>query len=97
LSLAREGARARRIRATNAQVAPRDSARYTTPGMQAAELLVLVVVVGAIYWALTPLRRWLEPRIGRLLRRRRRAGGGRVIPLARRSDGTFGRKEKEEE
>ena len=63
--------------------------------MQAAELLVLVVVVGALYWALTPLRRRLEARIARLLGRRRGRRQGKVIPLTRRRDGTFGRKEGE--
>jgi hypothetical protein len=53
--------------------------------MGAAELVVLLVIGGACYAALTPLRRALERRM--LRRRGRRAG--RVIPLVRNSDGVY--------
>jgi hypothetical protein len=57
----------------------------------AGEILVLAVVVGVLYLALTPLRRWLEARIARLMNRRRRGSrGARVVVLERRRDGTFG-------
>jgi len=60
----------------------------------AGELLVLVALVVLCYQALRPLRRWLEARITRSLRRRpgRR---GRVVVLERRRDGTFGREERD--
>jgi hypothetical protein len=57
----------------------------------AGELLVLVALVGLLYVALRPLRRWLEARIAGALRGRRRNGRGRVVVLERRRDGTFGR------
>jgi hypothetical protein len=52
--------------------------------MGVAELVALLVVGGACYAALTPLRRALERRI---FRRARRAG--RVISLIRNSDGVY--------
>jgi hypothetical protein len=57
----------------------------------AGELLFLVALVGLLYVALRPLRRWLEARIAVALRRRRRDTRGRVVVLERRRDGTFGR------
>jgi hypothetical protein len=59
----------------------------------AGELLFLVALVGLLYAALRPLRRWLEARIAGALRRRRRDARGRVVVLERRRDGTFGREE----
>jgi len=57
----------------------------------AGELLVLVALVGLLYVALRPLRRWLEARIAGVLRGRKRDARGRVVVLERRRDGTFGR------
>ena len=54
------------------------------------EILVLVGVIVAAFALLRPLRRRLEVRFARLLRRPGRRGG-RVIVLQRRDDGTFGR------
>jgi hypothetical protein len=62
--------------------------------MQAAETLVLIAVVAALYWLLTPLRRRLEVAIARLIASRRRGPRGKVVALARRSDGTFEREEE---
>ena len=59
--------------------------------MGAGELLFLVALVGLLYVALRPLRRWLEARIASALRGRRRDVRGRVVVLERRRDGTFGR------
>lgn len=53
--------------------------------MGAAELVVLLVIGGACYAALTPLRRALERR---LLRRRGRTAG-QVVPLVRNRDGVY--------
>jgi len=53
--------------------------------MGAAELAVLLVIGGACYAALAPLRRALE----RWMLRRRGRGTGRVVPLIRNSDGVF--------
>jgi hypothetical protein len=53
--------------------------------MGVAELVVLLVIGGACYVALTPLRRALERRI---LRRRGRRPG-RVISLTRNRDGVY--------
>jgi hypothetical protein len=50
----------------------------------AAEFVILLVIGGACYAALRPLRRALERRI---LRRGRKAG--RVVPLVRNSDGIY--------
>jgi len=50
----------------------------------AAELVILLVIGGACYAALRPLRRALERRI---LRRGRK--GGRVVTLVRNSDGIY--------
>jgi hypothetical protein len=61
--------------------------------MQAAEVLVLAGLVAALYWALTPIRRRLETAIRRRLAPRPRGRRGQVIPLARKSDGTFEREE----
>jgi hypothetical protein len=55
----------------------------------AGEILVLAAVVGVLYLALTPFRRWLEARFARLMRRRS-GRGARVVVLERRRDGTFG-------
>jgi hypothetical protein len=51
----------------------------------AAELVVLLVIGGACYVALAPLRRAIVRRLLRGQRRRR----GRVIPLIRNSDGVY--------
>ena len=60
--------------------------------LSAGELLVLTGVVLALYWALSPLRRWLEARIARLLRGGRPRRPGRVVVLERRGNGDdFGR------
>jgi len=56
----------------------------------AGELLFLVGLVAVLYRVLRPLRRWLEARIARLMPRRGRARGARVVVLERRRDGTFG-------
>jgi hypothetical protein len=53
--------------------------------MGAAELVVLLVIGGACYVALTPLRRALERRMLRRWGRR----AARVIPLIRNSDGVY--------
>ncbi len=55
------------------------------------ELLALIGLVLALYWALRPLRRWLEARFRRLLRGARPRRPGRVVVLERRNDGRFGR------
>jgi hypothetical protein len=51
----------------------------------AAELVVLLVIGGACYVALAPLRRAI---VRRMLRRQGRRPG-RVIPLTRNSDGVY--------
>ena len=61
----------------------------------AGELLFLAGLVALLYWALGPLRRWLEARIARLLPRRTGARRGRVVVLERRRDGTFGREDRD--
>jgi len=55
------------------------------------ELLLLAGLVLLLYWALGPLRRWLEARIARYLPRRAGGRRGTVVVLERRKDGTFGR------
>jgi hypothetical protein len=58
-----------------------------------ADLIVLLILAGAFYLALYPVRRRIERAY-----LRRRAGGRRrapVVPLIRRPDGVFARKEKE--
>jgi hypothetical protein len=59
------------------------------------ELLALATLVALLYWALTPLRRWLEARFARRLPRRGGGRRGRVVVLERRRDGTFGREERD--
>ena len=61
------------------------------------EVLVLALLVAALYAALTPLRRRLEGWIARRLGARPAGRGGRIVVLPRRSDGTFGRDERERE
>ena len=61
----------------------------------AGELLVLVALVVIFYRVLRPLRRRLEARIARSLRRRS-GRRGRVVVLERRRDGTFGREERDD-
>jgi hypothetical protein len=56
----------------------------------AAEAILLTGLVLALFWLLRPLRRRLERWFARRLRRVS-AGGGRVVVLERRRDGTFGR------
>jgi len=53
--------------------------------VEVAELVVLVVIAGALYAALAPLRRAI---VRRMLRRRQREPG-QVIPLIRNSDGVY--------
>ena len=53
--------------------------------MGAAELVVLLMIGGACYAALRPLRRTLE----RWMLRRQRDRTSRVIPLVRNSDGVY--------
>jgi len=53
-----------------------------------AEILVLLGIGALLFLALTPLRRWVERRY---LRRHVRArGGGVVIPMRKRADGSYG-------
>ena len=59
----------------------------------AGEIVLLAIVVLALYAALRPLRRWLEMRFARRLRRRTPRGRGRVVVLERRRDGRFERKD----
>jgi hypothetical protein len=60
----------------------------------AGELLFLAGLVALLYWALGPLRRWLEARLARYLPRRAGGRRGRVVVLERRRDGTFGREDR---
>jgi hypothetical protein len=60
------------------------------------ELLVLAAVILLLYGALRPLRRRLEARFARWLRRESPGGRGRVVVLERRRDGTFGREDADE-
>jgi uncharacterized membrane protein YidH (DUF202 family) len=55
------------------------------PSVGAAELVVLLVIGGACYAVLAPLRRAI---VRRLLRRRGHRPG-QVIPLVRNSDGVY--------
>jgi hypothetical protein len=59
----------------------------------AGEIVFLAIVVLALYAALRPLRRRLEMRFARTLRRRTPRGRGRVVVLERRRDGRFERKD----
>lgn len=59
----------------------------------AGEIVFLAILVLALYLALRPLRRRLEKRFARTLRRRPRPGRGRVVVLERRRDGTFERED----
>ena len=59
----------------------------------AGEIVFLAILVLVLYVALRPLRRWLERRFTRTLRRRTRRGRGEVVVLERRRDGTFGRED----
>jgi len=59
----------------------------------AGEIVFLAILVLVLYVALRPLRRWLEGRFSRTLRRRTRRGRGEVVVLERRRDGTFGRED----
>src|SRR5882672_11286767 len=58
---------------------------YDNPRVAAAELLVLLVIGGACYAALAPLRRAIERR---WLRRQAR-GPGRIIPLVRDGEDVY--------
>jgi hypothetical protein len=62
----------------------------------AGEVVVLAGVVLLCYWALTPLRRWLEARFARALKGRPANGRGRIVVLERRRDGAFGREDADE-
>ena len=57
----------------------------------AAEALVVLGVVALSFGLLAPVRRRLERWFSRRLSRLRRREAGRVVVLERRSDGTFGR------
>lgn len=57
----------------------------------AAEAFLLVGVVVLLYALLRPLRRHLEARFARRLRRRPAGRSRRVVVLERRGDGSFGR------
>ena len=57
----------------------------------AGEIVFLAILVLALYVALRPLRRRLETRFARTLRRGTRRGRGRVVVLERRRDGSFER------
>ena len=59
----------------------------------AGEIVFLAILVLVLYLALRPLRRRLETRFARTLRRRTRRGRGRVVVLERRRDGTFERED----
>jgi membrane protein implicated in regulation of membrane protease activity len=59
----------------------------------AGEIVFLAILVLVLYAALRPLRRRLEMRFARTLRRRTRRGRGRVVVLGRRRDGTFERED----
>jgi hypothetical protein len=64
--------------------------------MQAAEVLVLAVIVAGIFWLLAPLRRRLESWLAQRLRRGRRGRRARVVVLGRRSDGSYAREDGHE-
>ncbi len=57
------------------------------------EIVFLAILVLALYAVLRPLRRRLEARFARVLRRRTRRGRGRVVVLERRRDGSFERED----
>ena len=61
----------------------------------AGELLVVVLVAAGLFALLTPLRRRLERSIARRLAPRPAGRSRGVVLLPRRSDGTFGRDERE--
>ena len=64
--------------------------------MGAAEVLILVAVVVALFWALTPLRRRLESWLARRLPPARPQPRRRVVVLGRRTDGTYAREDRDE-
>ena len=70
-----------------------DAGEYKADMFGAAEALLLAGVVALLYAFLRPLRRRLEARFARLLRR---PGGrsGRVVVLERRGNGKFGREDR---
>jgi hypothetical protein len=53
-----------------------------------AEILVLLGIGALLFLALTPFRRWVERRYVRQQVRAR--GGGVVIPMRKRADGSYG-------
>ena len=59
--------------------------RHDNPAMAPAELLVLLVIGGACYAALAPLRRAIE----RWLLQRQQRGPAQVIPLQRDDAGVY--------
>jgi hypothetical protein len=61
----------------------------------AGEVLVVGLVAAALYALLTPLRRRLERWIAGRLGSRPVGRSGRVVVLPRRSDGTYGREDRE--
>jgi hypothetical protein len=61
----------------------------------AGELFFLAGLVLLLYWALGPLRRWLEARIARGLPGRSVKRRARVVVLERRGDGTFGPEDRD--
>jgi hypothetical protein len=59
------------------------------------EVLFLAGLVVFLFWALGPLRRWLEAHIARRLSGRAPRRRGSVVVLERRRDGTFGREDRD--
>src|SRR5262252_71788 len=53
-----------------------------------AEVLVVLGIGALLFFALTPFRRWVERRYVRHQVRAR--GGGVVIPMRKRADGSYG-------
>jgi hypothetical protein len=64
----------------------RSAARVDRVGI--AEILVLLGIGALLFFALTPFRRWVERRYVRQQVRAR--GGGVVIPMRKRADGSYG-------
>jgi hypothetical protein len=62
----------------------------------AGEIVFLAIVVLVLYAGLRPLRRALESRFARALRRRTRSRRGRVVVLERRRNGRFERENADE-
>ena len=56
--------------------------------MGIAEILVLLGIGALLFLALTPFRRWVERRY--VQQQVRARGGGVVIPMRKRADGSYG-------